>query len=245
MQLFVVPRSIPIVLAMLVSLLRAQCVSQSENLSRSSIRSRSAEDADQHPAGDDERGAAEEARADELVPAEQERREPDAPERLGRDERRDDRDAAAVVGLEEADVGEPEEDARRATNARKPPSREPAARDEQPGGDGQPAARRASPPRRAPARRRCRARGGGRGCRGRRRRPSPRARRRARSTSRARAGPSRRRAGSRRPRSAARRRSRPPSRARRAAAARSRPRRAAPSRPSPTSATGRHRAPRA
>ncbi len=43
--------------------------------------------------------------------AEQEQRQQHAEQRLGRDERRDDRDAAAVVRLEERDVREAEDDA--------------------------------------------------------------------------------------------------------------------------------------
>ncbi|MBA3347719.1 MAG: hypothetical protein H0T13_04080 [Actinobacteria bacterium] len=40
---------------------------------------RSAEDADEHPAGDHEQGSAEQAYADELVPSQEQRREPDTP----------------------------------------------------------------------------------------------------------------------------------------------------------------------
>ena len=69
-----------------------------------------AENRDQGAAGDDEDRGAGEPRADELRPLEEEDGERDAPERLRRDERRDDRHAGAVVRREEADVGEPEEE---------------------------------------------------------------------------------------------------------------------------------------
>ena len=69
--------------------------------------------ADQGSAGDDEDGAEGESPPHALGLPDEERREADAPERLGRDERRDDAHPPAPVGLEEADVGEPEEDARR------------------------------------------------------------------------------------------------------------------------------------
>src|SRR5581483_9530211 len=62
------------------------------------------------PTGDDEDGAEGEAPPDELGVAEEEGREAHADERLGRDERRHDRDAPAVERLEEGDVREPERD---------------------------------------------------------------------------------------------------------------------------------------
>src|SRR5919202_2165620 len=60
--------------------------------------------ADQSRAGDDQRGTDGDVPADELAPAEQQHGEQDAEERLRRDERRDDGDAAAVVRLEEERV---------------------------------------------------------------------------------------------------------------------------------------------
>ena len=57
------------------------------------------------------------------VGPEDERRDPDAPQRLGRDERRDDRDAAAEVRLEQAEVGEAEEQPRRREAAELAPRR--------------------------------------------------------------------------------------------------------------------------
>ena len=70
MQLFVVPRSIPIVFAILfVSF--ALIVLRSENLSVT--LSDLTKDPDQYSARDHEGGPGEEARADELMPTEQER----------------------------------------------------------------------------------------------------------------------------------------------------------------------------
>ena len=74
-------------------------------------------------AGDDEQRAARAAARTRVVRAEAASAESaDAPERLGRDERRDDRHPAAVVRLEEADVREPEAgcrpERRRAARAR-------------------------------------------------------------------------------------------------------------------------------
>ncbi len=57
------------------------------------------------------RAPSDDAAPDQLVAAEQQQREADAPERLGRDERGDDGDAAAVVRLEERHVREAEQDA--------------------------------------------------------------------------------------------------------------------------------------
>ena len=73
---------------------------------------RLAKRADQRAAGDDERRTEDELPPDELGPSQDERREQDAPEGLGRDERRDDGHPAAVVGLEQAGVREPEGEAR-------------------------------------------------------------------------------------------------------------------------------------
>src|SRR5262245_12814937 len=86
----------------------------------------SAVDPDQDAADEDQPGAHEQAAADELGLAQEQRREPDAEERLGGDERRDDGHASTVVRLEQADVREAEadpggrEDAQRAA-ARQPP----------------------------------------------------------------------------------------------------------------------------
>ena len=150
-----------------VCLLRADSSATSENLSVT--LSDLTKEPDQDAARDHERRAAEEARADELVPAEQQRREADAPERLRRDERRDDRDAAAVVGLEEAEVGEAEAEARPGRTRVRPRARQPAPRRRAARRRRSGRRRRASPRPRAPARPRCRARDAGRGCRARRR----------------------------------------------------------------------------
>src|SRR3954469_1909372 len=93
MQLLVVPRAIPIVFAICLYSLLSDF--GAENLSRNVADFGSAEDADQNTAGDDQRGAAEQARADELVPPEQECGESNAPERLRRHEGRDHGDATA------------------------------------------------------------------------------------------------------------------------------------------------------
>ena len=108
MQLFVVPRSIPIVFAMLsVSFVLMSCTS--ENLSRkyqisqrkTPIRTPPATTSAAPPKRRGPTSSCRRSRSAESA---------DAPERLGRDERRDDRDAAAVVGLEQADVREAEEE---------------------------------------------------------------------------------------------------------------------------------------
>src|SRR5918996_6314199 len=104
MQLLVVPRSMPIVFAIVSVSLRLLLRKSESFYSRSS---RSPGDADQGAARDDEGGTQEQADADELG-AQKERREADAPQRLRRDERRDDGDAAAVVRLEQGQVGETE-----------------------------------------------------------------------------------------------------------------------------------------
>ena len=67
------------------------------------------------------------ARAPRCEPS-SERGEPDAPERLGRDERRDDRDATVEVGLEEEQVGAAEEHARPGASARSSRARRQPAR---------------------------------------------------------------------------------------------------------------------
>src|ERR671935_73331 len=94
--------------------------------------------ADEHASGNDQRGAEEDVPADELAAPQQQRREEDAPERLGRDERADHRHASAVVRLEERRVRETEQHAgrdegpRRGAEASRPG---PAPRDEQVGAD--------------------------------------------------------------------------------------------------------------
>ena len=128
-------------------------------------------DADQHAAGDDEQRAGREPQPDALARAEHERREADAPEALGRDERRDDRDRPVEVRLEEAEVREPEEDAGRRERAQLAPAR----RASRPGGARRSPRRSASRPRRSPGSRARAARG--RGCRAPRSRPSRRPRR--------------------------------------------------------------------
>jgi hypothetical protein len=68
---------------------------------------------DEHAAGDDEERAGEEPAADKLARPQQQHRDEHAPERLRRDERTDDGDAAAVVRREEREVGKTEEHAGR------------------------------------------------------------------------------------------------------------------------------------
>ena len=79
--------------------------------------------------------------ADELRPAQDQRREQHAPQRLGGDERRDDGHAPAVVGLEERDVREPEADAGDG-EVGQVPQRQRAAADDERVGDGAHTARR-------------------------------------------------------------------------------------------------------
>ena len=85
-------------------------------------------DPDQRAARDDERGADQHAPPDELGVPDQEQRERDAPERLRRDERRDDGDATAVVRLEERHVREPEHDADAEERQHRAPARAARAR---------------------------------------------------------------------------------------------------------------------
>src|SRR5437867_880020 len=68
----------------------------------------SAEDADQHAAGDDQQRAGEQMPANELVPADHEPRSDHAEERLRRDERADNGHAAARERLEEERVRDAE-----------------------------------------------------------------------------------------------------------------------------------------
>ena len=184
MHELVVPRSIPIVFAMwlcLLCCLYAGELRKSKPLYSRSLRLRRGRDARSARRRRRSRRAPSTSRRP--TPSrgpEDERREPDAPERLGRDERRDDRDAAAEVGLEEAEVGEARRAARpargRAARAASGSRRAATSADER---------RPASMRRRAPPSRGCRARAArGRCCRGRRRctaaasaNRSPRARR--------------------------------------------------------------------
>src|SRR5204862_6847250 len=76
----------------------------------------SAKRADQGAAADDEHRSRKHSAGDRLV-ADEQRRERHAPQRLGRDERGDDADAAAVVRLEERHAREAEADARRREGA--------------------------------------------------------------------------------------------------------------------------------
>ena len=73
--------------------------------------------ADQRAARDDQRGADRELPPHALRVPDQQEREPDAPERLRRDERRDDRHAPAPVGLEQRHVGKAEQQRPRARGA--------------------------------------------------------------------------------------------------------------------------------
>ena len=76
-----------------------------------STRSPLPADPDQHAAGDDEQGCGEQPRPDRLALPEQRGREDDAPQRLRRVERRDDRDAPPVECDDQAEVGDAEADA--------------------------------------------------------------------------------------------------------------------------------------
>src|SRR5215467_11898559 len=87
---------------------------------------RSAVDADERSARDDESGAYEQSSPDVLRLAEEERREPDADQRLDRDERRHNCYPPPVVRLEERDVRSSEEHAR--GNETKPPMADPLPR---------------------------------------------------------------------------------------------------------------------
>src|SRR3954467_217794 len=69
--------------------------------------------ADERAAGDDQCRAGHEPPTDELTPAQQQRGEEHAPERLGRNERRDHGYSPPVVRLEESRVGEAEQHAGR------------------------------------------------------------------------------------------------------------------------------------
>src|SRR3954468_22331680 len=90
MHELVVPRSIPIVFA--ISAVSPFLRKSEWSYSRSEGGFGLAEDADQGSAGDDEHAPEHEPAPDELRVPEQDRRQEDAPERLRRDERRDDRD---------------------------------------------------------------------------------------------------------------------------------------------------------
>ena len=83
----------------------------------------SAIDPDQNAADDDQHRSARKPQPDELTSPKQQRREADAPERLGRDERRHDGHAPTVVRLEQADVRKAEADARRREDAERAAAR--------------------------------------------------------------------------------------------------------------------------
>src|SRR5476649_2508227 len=92
MHEFVVPRSIPSVFATSLRLLHLVLRKSKSICSRCWM---SAVDPDQRTARDHQRGPDGEPRPHPLAAPEEQRREGDAPQRLGRDERRDDRHAAA------------------------------------------------------------------------------------------------------------------------------------------------------
>src|SRR4029079_11298473 len=72
---------------------------------------RSARETDQDPTRDDEAGADDEAPAEAFDVAEEQRRQPNPPERLCGDKQRADTTPAAEERLVERDVGEPEQQA--------------------------------------------------------------------------------------------------------------------------------------
>ena len=69
----------------------------------------SAREADQDPARDDEAGAEHETAADALGLAQEQGREPQSPERLGRHDRRHDAEPAAEERIVERDVRDHEQ----------------------------------------------------------------------------------------------------------------------------------------
>ena len=104
---------------------------------------------------------------DPLRATEQERRERDAPQRLGADDRRDDAHRAPVERLEQRHIRDPTNSPGQRASGRRPAGaqRTVSRRTATNSGRDRDRATRASRRRRSSTARRCRARGGGRGCR--------------------------------------------------------------------------------
>src|SRR6185437_5026688 len=108
MHEFVVPRSMPMVFA--IERCSFPDASQMENLSQIiASYGRSADHRDERAAGNDQRGAEDETRADSFGAVQEQGREDHPEQGLRCDDRGDDRDRAPVEGLEERDVGEADE----------------------------------------------------------------------------------------------------------------------------------------